>query len=82
MSAIKNFFSKKGDRIDGGVAVVIVAGSLLVSGLSMASANTPEEHVSPVPVETVVSGSSGATLINSGSSGAMLGDVASVVPQD
>lgn len=78
MSAIKNFFSKKGDRIDGGVAVAIVAGSMLISGLSMASANSPEEQAPVAPVETVVSGSAGATITNSGSNGVMLNDVASV----
>lgn len=77
MSAIKNFFSKKSEKIDGGVAVAIVAGSMLISGLSMAQAS-PEEQPAPAPVVTSVSGSAGGNLTYSGETGASLNDVASV----
>lgn len=73
MSAIKNFFSKKSERIDGSVAVIIVAGALAISGLNVATAapaKAPAETVQTV----VTSGGSAGTAINvSGSAGTTLG---------
>lgn len=73
MSAIKNFFSKKSDQIDGSVALIVVVGALALSGLNMASAAP-----TPAPVEQVQSvvggGSAGAVITVEGSAGINLGD--------
>lgn len=62
--------SRRSERVDGGVALVIVMAGLLLSGFSVASANNDP---APVPVETSltetvsVGGSAGFTV--SGSAG-------------
>lgn len=73
MSAIKNFFSKQSDRIDGSVALVVVVGALALSGLNMASAApapAPSEQIQSV----VTSGSAGAVITVEGSAGINLTD--------
>ena len=71
MSAIKNFFIKKSDKIDGTVALVVVVGALALSGLNMAQAAP-----APVPVEQVqsivTSGSAGTVVTVEGSAGVNL----------
>jgi hypothetical protein len=74
MSAIRNFISKKSDRIDGSVAVIIVAGALAISGLNMASASPAQAPVEQVQTSIVTGGSSAGTVITvEGSAGVNLG---------
>lgn len=73
MSAIKNFFSKKSDRIDGSVAVIIVAGALAISGLNVATAAPAKAPVEKVQTVVTSGGSAGTNISVSGSAGLTLG---------
>lgn len=69
MSAVKNFFNKKSEQIDGSVALVVVVGALLVSGLNVASASP--SHAPVEKVQTIVTGgSAGMVITMEGSAGA------------
>jgi hypothetical protein len=73
MSAIKNFFVKKSDRIDGSFAVLIIAGALAVSGLNVATAAPAKAPVEQVKTVVTSGGSAGTTISVSGSAGLNLG---------
>lgn len=73
MSAIKNFFSKKSEQIDGSVAVLVVVGALVISGFNVASA--APSHAPSEQVKTIVTGGSAGTQITtSGGAGGSIFD--------
>lgn len=73
MSAMKNFFAKKGERIDGSVAVLVVFGALVISSVNVASATPAQAPV--VTSQTVVTSGGdalGNTVVTGGGSQGMV----------
>lgn len=72
MSAIKSFFNKNSNRVDGSAAVLIIVGALAISGFNVATAAPAKAPVETVQTSVSTGGSGGTSISVGGSAGVNL----------